>query len=253
MTAKNALLRASALTLIAITIMLGLTYLIRTNNQNIEARQNIEANQNVAPVDGEAIAQPTSPIRDFQPLGSGDGQPPILTEFGDFQCPYCARFAVGLMPDIKRDLVDTGMVSFDYRHYPFLGPESYMAAEASECARDQDQFQQYHDQLYLLIITQRIQSISPESLEETARLISLNLNRFRELRLRPDPRGPGEAGQGLRPEPGSPCGRSTGSLLDHSVNNSVLAAPLARAEVLLPKASKTPSVLSQAVTRLVAI
>ena len=179
MTAKNALLRASVLTLIAITIMLGMTYLIRTNNQNIEARQNIEANQNVAPVDGEAIAQPTSPIRDFQPLRSGDDQTPILTEFGDFQCPYCARFAVGLMPDIKRDLVDTGMVSFDYRHYPFLGPESYMAAEASECARDQDQFQQYHDQLYLLIITQRIQSISPESLEETARLLSLDLNSFR--------------------------------------------------------------------------
>ena len=173
MTAKNALLRASVLTLIAITIMLGLTYLIRTNNHNIEA------NQNVAPVDGEAIAQPTSPIRDFRPLGLGDDQTPILTEFGDFQCPYCARFAVGLMPEIKRDLVDTGMVSFDYRHYPFLGPESYMAAEASECARDQDQFQQYHDRLYLLIITQRIQGITPESLEETARLLSLDLNRFR--------------------------------------------------------------------------
>ena len=198
MTAKNALLRASVLTLIAITIMLGLTYLIRTNNHNIEA------NQNVAPVDGEAIAQPTSPIRDFRPLGLGDDQTPILTEFGDFQCPYCARFAVGLMPEIKRDLVDTGMVSFDYRHYPFLGPESYMAAEAAECARDQDQFQQYHGQLYLSIITGQLQSITTESLEETARLLSLDLNRFRTCVSAMDPRGPGEAGQGLRPEPGSP-------------------------------------------------
>ena len=54
-----------------------------------------------------------------------------------------------------------------------------MAAEASECARDQDQFQQYHDRLYLLIITQRIQAITQESIEETARLLSLDLNRFR--------------------------------------------------------------------------
>ena len=202
MTAENALLRASALTLIAITIMLGLTYLIRANNQNIEARQNIEANQNVAPVDGEAIAQPTSPIRDFQPLGSGDGQPPILTEFGDFQCPYCARFAVGLMPDIKRDLVDTGMVSFDYRHYPFLGPESYMAAEASECARDQDQFQQYHDQLYLLIITQRNPVYLPGKPSGDRTADQPGPEQVPGLRFCPDPRGPGEAGQGLRPEPG---------------------------------------------------
>ena len=59
--AKNALLRASVFTLIAITIALGLTYLIKTNNQNIEAKQNIP------PIDGEAILQPTSPIRDFTP------------------------------------------------------------------------------------------------------------------------------------------------------------------------------------------
>ena len=105
--------------------------------------------------------------------------PPLLTEFGDFQCPHCARFAVALMPEVRKDLIDTGLVRFEYRHYPFLGSESYMAAEASECAREQDQFEQYHDQLYLSIITGALQSITTESLEETARLLSLDLNRFR--------------------------------------------------------------------------
>ena len=37
----------------------------------------------------------------------------FLTEFGDFQCPHCSRFAVGLMPTIRRDLIDIGMVRFD--------------------------------------------------------------------------------------------------------------------------------------------
>ena len=54
-----------------------------------------------------------------------------------------------------------------------------MAAEAAECARDQTQFQQYHDQLYRSIITGQLQSITTESLEEPARLLSLDLNRYR--------------------------------------------------------------------------
>ena len=173
MTPKNTLFRASIFTLLAITMAVGLALLIKTNNRNIES------SQNTARAEGEAPLQSTSPIRDFNPFVSEEGQPPLLTEFGDFQCPYCARFAVALMPEIKRDLIDTGMVRFEYRHYPFLGPESQMAAEAAECARDQDQFQQYHGQLYLSIITWQLQSITTESLEEPARLLSLDLGKYR--------------------------------------------------------------------------
>ena len=173
MAPQNTLLRASIFTLLPITMAVGLALLIKTNNRNIES------SQNTARAEGEAPLQSTSPIRDFNPFVSEEGQPPLLTEFGDFQCPHCARFAVARMPEIKRDLIDTGMVRFEYRHYPFLGPESFMAAEAAECARDQDQFQQYHGQLYLSIITGQLQSITTESLEETARLLSLDLNRYR--------------------------------------------------------------------------
>ena len=174
MTPKNTLFRASAFTLVAIILIIGLVFLIRVNNHNIKAQQSATQAE-----DKDRSQSAFSPIRDFQPPGSEKGQPPLLTEFGDFQCPHCARFAVGLMPEIKKDLIDTGTVRFEYRHYPFLGPESFMAAEASECARDQGQFQQYHDLLYLSIITQRVRSISPESLQETARLLSLDLGRFR--------------------------------------------------------------------------
>lgn len=36
---------------------------------------------------------------------------------------------------------------FVYRHYPFLGSESFRAAQASECADEQDAFWDYHDKL----------------------------------------------------------------------------------------------------------
>ena len=172
MTPKNALLRASLLTLITVILVLSVVYLVRTNNQNLQAQADTKT------TGAQAIPSTNSPIRDFTPLITSDGQPPILTEFGDFQCPYCARFAVGLMPDIRRDLIEPGLVRFEYRHYPFLGSESYMAAEASECARDQDQFEQYHDQLYRSIISGAVQSIGADLLHETARLISLTLPEF---------------------------------------------------------------------------
>ena len=42
----------------------------------------------------------------------------------------------------------TGKVRFGYVHFAFLGDESVLAAQASECAGDQDKFWEYHDLLF---------------------------------------------------------------------------------------------------------
>lgn len=41
-----------------------------------------------------------------------------------------------------------GQVRFVYRHYPFLGDESFRAAQASECAAEQGEFWEYHEKLF---------------------------------------------------------------------------------------------------------
>ena len=61
-----------------------------------------------------------------------------LEEFGDFQCSHCAQFALGMGKQLKEDFVNTGRIHFVFRHFPFIGEESFRAAEATECARDQD-------------------------------------------------------------------------------------------------------------------
>ena len=68
-----------------------------------------------------------------------------LEEFGDFQCSHCAQFALGMGRQLKKDFVDKGRIEFVFRHFPFIGEESFRAAEATECARDQDKFWEYHD------------------------------------------------------------------------------------------------------------
>ena len=100
----------------------------------------------------------------------------LLTEFGDFQCSHCARFALILLPALERDLIKPGTVRFEYRHYPFLGPESFSAAEASECARDQKKFREYHDKLFTL--TAQGKKLTPENLTKIAKGLKLDPARF---------------------------------------------------------------------------
>ncbi len=104
------------------------------------------------------------------------GERLLLTEFGDFQCPHCARFGLAVLPALERDLIGPGTVRFEYRHYPFLGPESFDAAEASECARDQGVFREYHD--VLLQLTAREERLTRERLVSTARDLGLETLRF---------------------------------------------------------------------------
>jgi protein-disulfide isomerase len=79
----------------------------------------------------------------------GDANAPVtLIEFSDFQCPYCGRFATGAARHIDDEYVNSGKVRFGYWHVAFLGEESQWAAEASECAADQDKFWEYHDKLF---------------------------------------------------------------------------------------------------------
>jgi protein-disulfide isomerase len=79
----------------------------------------------------------------------GDADAPVtVLEFGDFQCPFCRQFREGTLAAIEADYLEGGQVRIAYHHKAFLGSESLLAAEASECAADQGAFFAYHDLLY---------------------------------------------------------------------------------------------------------
>ena len=71
-----------------------------------------------------------------------------LEEFGDFQCSHCVDFALGMGRQVKEEFVSTGRIQFRFRHYPFIGEESFRAAEATECAADQGKLWEYHDTVF---------------------------------------------------------------------------------------------------------
>lgn len=71
-----------------------------------------------------------------------------MIEFSDFQCPYCKLFHEKLMPEIRKEFIDTGIATLEYYPMVFLGPDSINASKGAICAQDQNQFWFYHDLLF---------------------------------------------------------------------------------------------------------
>jgi protein-disulfide isomerase len=71
----------------------------------------------------------------------------IVVEFSDFQCPFCAT-VLPVVNQIKSTYGDE--ILFVYRDMPIssIHPQAPKAAEASQCAFEQDSFWPYHDKLF---------------------------------------------------------------------------------------------------------
>lgn len=72
-----------------------------------------------------------------------------ITEYSDFECPFCANFATIQMPTIKEQLINTGKVRWRYRDFPLPSHRySRFAAHSAQCAGEQGRFWEMHDQLF---------------------------------------------------------------------------------------------------------
>lgn len=91
----------------------------------------------------------TNLIDDDAHLGD-ENAPVVMIEFSDFQCPFCRSFWRDTLPLIKSEYIDTGKVRFVYRDFPLGFHQGAMpAAQAAECAREQDKFWEMHDKIFI--------------------------------------------------------------------------------------------------------
>ena len=83
---------------------------------------------------------------DDDPSMGPDNAPITLIEFSDFNCPYCRQFNQVTF----KALMDAypNQIHFVYRDYPITSQESYVAAQAAECAGDQGAYWPFHDALF---------------------------------------------------------------------------------------------------------
>lgn len=105
---------------------------------------------------GAAPKRPSLAETPLAPVGGSrgvvigaDSAPVEITEFSDFECPWCARFAVLTLPDIKSRLVATGRARFRFVHFPLDGHvNSPVAHLAAACANEQGRFWEMVDAIY---------------------------------------------------------------------------------------------------------
>lgn len=80
----------------------------------------------------------------------GSATAPIeVIEFGDFECPVCARFASITEPDVRARLIEPGIIRLRYVDFPLaMHRNTWQASRAAACADEQGKFWPMHDLLY---------------------------------------------------------------------------------------------------------
>lgn len=102
--------------------------------------------------------------------------PVILIEYGDYECPFCEKFFTETEPLIRKNYIETGKVKMIYRDFPLPGhPYAQPAAEAANCAKDQNKFWAYHD-----IIFQKQKELPNVDYLKLANELGLNTEQFKQ-------------------------------------------------------------------------
>ncbi len=75
----------------------------------------------------------------------------VITEYSDYECPFCAEFTLETLPQLQTDYFETGKVLFIFKDYPIpVHQKALKAAEATYCAGEQreDAFWEMHVKLF---------------------------------------------------------------------------------------------------------
>ncbi len=155
--AKNLPLTPTSMFMAALVILLVvaafLIGILFTKVQYLQNGQTINVDAGATQDTGSAGSQPTTGqkvdvgVGHFPALGDKNAKIKII-EFADLRCPFCEQFFKDSEPQIIKDYVDTGKAVFYFRHFAFLGEPSTLAANATECANEQNKFWEMHDYLY---------------------------------------------------------------------------------------------------------
>ncbi len=126
-----------------------------------------------------APGNPNSSLVDRRTKGRPDA-PVVITEWFDFQCPACGRFALTREPEIEKQYVDTGKARYVARNFAFLGPESFLAAEAAEAAAEQGRYWDYYRLLFSRQQGENQGAFRPENLKRFAAELGLDQKAFND-------------------------------------------------------------------------
>jgi protein-disulfide isomerase len=109
------------------------------------------------PAQAQAAAQPnpSAPVKvdiSGSPVLGDKNAKLTLVEFSDYECPFCKKSFTELLPELKKNYIDTGKVRLVYKNLPLpFHQNAAKESEAALCAGDQGgnvAYYKYHDQIF---------------------------------------------------------------------------------------------------------
>jgi protein-disulfide isomerase len=126
-----------------------------------------------APVDTPAPQYVRYPIptEGFPSIGPANA-PITIVEFSDFQCPYCRQWQQQTYQSLMAAY--PGKIRLVYRDFPLasIHPNAFAAAEAAQCANEQNAFWAYHDKLF------SSDNLGDDVYKQYAQALNLDMTRF---------------------------------------------------------------------------
>ena len=100
-------------------------------------------------IPANVVVQPNDTAGFHGYVKGAESAPVEITEYADYQCPFCQTFATLQMPTIEERLIKTGRLRWRYRDFPLQQhPFSRLAAHSAACADDQGKFWEQHEKIY---------------------------------------------------------------------------------------------------------
>ncbi len=110
-----------------------------------------------------------------QPSVGPENAPILIVEFGDFECPFCKTFHDQTFGALMQAYPN--QIHFVFKDFPLIPihPQAQVAAEAAECAFEQDKFWEMHDMIF-----DNQDTLSNSSYAGFAAQLNLNVTQFND-------------------------------------------------------------------------
>ena len=111
------------------------------------------------------------PTAGFPSIGPANA-PITVVEFSDFQCPYCRQWEQETYQPLMAAY--PGKIRLVYRDFPLssIHPNAFAAAEAAQCANEQNAFWPYHDKLF------SSENLGDDVYKQYAQQLNLDMTKF---------------------------------------------------------------------------
>ena len=138
------------------------------------------AAQDAAPAAQQAT-EPTPEFRrydvpeDDDPVFGAADAPITIIEFSDYECPYCRKWHVEVWPQLQAAYAD--QIRLVYRDFPLtnIHPNATPAAEAANCAQEQDMYFPYSEKLFEMTL-----NLGATTYQSYAEELGMDMDAFNE-------------------------------------------------------------------------